>query len=151
MQFPIQDLLDEDLSYEWLKKHLHPEGLKCPEGHALPLDQSAHKRNRQGIPSFRCRTCGCVFNVFTGTVFSKARYAASTIVLVLRGIARGETTLKLSAELGIDRTHLHAKRQQIQALLVERFPPLPSARHRGRGRRDVPERRREGASPSFPR
>ncbi len=30
MEFPITELLDEELSTQWLLKHFHPDGLKCP-------------------------------------------------------------------------------------------------------------------------
>ncbi len=47
--FPITDLLDETECYHWLVHVLHPEGLKCRNGHALPEGQAPHDRSRAPI------------------------------------------------------------------------------------------------------
>ena len=124
LQFPLDELLDEQACYAFLLRVLHPDGLHCPQGHALPLDQAPHARHRAPILDYRCRTCGAVFNVFTGTIWSKTRYRCTTIVQILRGIAQGVPTKHLAAELGINRTHLLERRHQIQALLAQRLSPL---------------------------
>jgi transposase-like protein len=124
LQFPLDALLDEQACYAFLLRVLHPDGLHCPQGHALPLDQAPHDRHRAPILDYRCRTCGAVFNVFTGTIWSKTRYRCTTIVQILRGIAQGVPTKHLAAELGINRTHLLERRHQIQALLAQRLSPL---------------------------
>ena len=124
LQFPLDELLDEQACYAFLLRVLHPDGLHCPHGHALPLDQAPHARHRAPILDYRCRTCGAVFNVFTGTIWSKTRYRCTTIVQILRGIAQGVPTKHLAAELGINRTHLLERRHQIQALLAQRLSPL---------------------------
>lgn len=33
LPFPIEYLMDEQKCYEFLKKVLHPDRLRCPEGH----------------------------------------------------------------------------------------------------------------------
>jgi hypothetical protein len=43
-------------------------------------------------------------------------------VLLLRGIAKGESTARLSRELHIDRKHLGELRQQIQTNLYDTLP-----------------------------
>jgi hypothetical protein len=68
MRYPLTDLLNDDDCYNYLKNILHPDGMKCPHRHPLPPEQSPHDRNRAPIVDYRCRTCGAVFNVFTGTV-----------------------------------------------------------------------------------
>ena len=40
MDFPIIDLLDDEMSEAWLQKHFHPHGLKCAHG------QQPHNRAR---------------------------------------------------------------------------------------------------------
>ena len=82
MNFPIGELLDEQACYDFLKKILHPEGSCCPNGHPLPADQDPHDRHRDLIFDYRCRVCGAVFNIFTGTIWSGSRYPCSTIVLM---------------------------------------------------------------------
>jgi transposase-like protein len=122
--FPLDELLDEQACYDFLLRTLHPDGLRCPSGHALPSQQAAHDRHRAPILDFRCRTCGAVFNLFSGTVWAKSRYRPSTIVQIMRGIAQGVPTKHLAEELQIDRGHLLERRHQIQALLHQHLSPL---------------------------
>lgn len=82
MIFPIDELLDEQRCYDFLLKVLHPAGLHCPNGHPLPAGQAPHDRHRDPIVDYRCRTCGKVYNIFTGTVWSGSRYSCVTIVLI---------------------------------------------------------------------
>jgi hypothetical protein len=87
-----------------------------------------------------------VFNVFTGTIWSKTHYRCSSIIQVLKGIAQGTPTKHLAAELKLDRCTLNSRRHTIQVLLAGNFP-LPPASVDGRGggsRRNVSECRGEG-------
>ena len=122
--WPIDELLDEHRCYDFLLHTLHPDGLYCPNGHALPPDQALHDRDRAPILDYRCRQCGAVFNLFTHTMWSKSRYSCGQIVLILRGIAQGVPTKHLAAELNIDRSHLLTRRHQIQLLIEQRLSPL---------------------------
>jgi transposase-like protein len=115
--FPINDLLDEQACYQFLLKHLHPEGLRCPEGHPLAPNAAPHDRHRAPIFDYRCRTCGRVFNLFTGTPWQKTHYRCSQIVFILRGFGQGTPTLHLARELGIDRGTLLERRHRMQGLL----------------------------------
>ena len=124
LQFPLDDLLDEQACYDFLLQVLHPDGLHCPHGHALPATQAAHDRHRAPILDYRCRSCGAVFKLFTGTIWAKSHYRCATIVQILRGIAQGVPTNHLAAELGIDRGHLLERRHQIQVLVEQHLSPL---------------------------
>jgi transposase-like protein len=128
MIFPIDELLDEQACYDFLLRLLQPEGLRCPNGHSLPPDQAPHDRHRAPIVDYRCRECGSVFNIFTGTIWWKSRYQCSTIILIMRGIAQGVSTKHLAEELGIDRSHLLRRRHVIQELLREHLSPLSTKR-----------------------
>ena len=129
LQFPLDTLLDEQACHDFLLRTLHPDGLHCPSGHAVLPNQAPHDRHRAPILDYRCRTCGAVFNLFTGTIWAKSRYRCSTIVQILRGIAQGVPTKCLAEELGIDRGHLLARRHQIQSLVEQRLsPPRAAAR-----------------------
>jgi hypothetical protein len=79
--FPIEELMDEQRCYDFLLAILHPAGLHCPNGHLLPPDQSPHHRNRGPIYDYRCRICGKVYNIFSGTIWSGSRYSARLIIL----------------------------------------------------------------------
>ena len=98
MEFPIQDLLDDDACYAFLLEQLHPVGLCCPNGHPLARNQAPHMQDRAPVVDYRCRACGRVFNAFTGTLWQQTHYACATIVLMLRGIAQGTPTAHLARE-----------------------------------------------------
>ena len=127
MRFPITDLLDEQECYDFLLHTLHSDGLKCPKGHRLPPDQAPHDVNRAPVVEYRCRLCGCVYNLFTGTVWSGTQYDCPTVVLVIRGIAQGVPTRQLADELERDYGTLLERRHRIQQLALESKPkdPLP--------------------------
>ena len=127
LHFPLDDVLDEQACYDFLMRILHPDGLCCPHGHPLPPDQAAHDRHRAPILDYRCRTCGAVFNLFTGTLWTKTHYPCSTSVQILRGIAQGVPTKHLAEELGIDRGQVLARRHRIQALVAQHLSPLRAA------------------------
>jgi hypothetical protein len=55
-------------------------------------------------------------------VFEKTRQRPATLVLLLRGIAKGEPTARLARELAGSRKQLHTLRQRIQANLNETAP-----------------------------
>jgi transposase-like protein len=112
--FPIDELLSEEECYQYLKRSLHPEGLSCPNGHELPSDQAPHDRRREPIVDYRCRECGAVFNIFTDTVWSKTHYDCSTIVMLLRGFAKGVPTKWLTDEMDLAYPSVLKRRHRIQ-------------------------------------
>lgn len=67
IRFSISDLLNEPECYYFLLDLLHPQGLCCPYGHLLPASQGPHMRDRAPVLDYRCRECGAVSNLFTGT------------------------------------------------------------------------------------
>ena len=112
--FLIDELLSEEECYQYLKRSLHPEGLSCPNGHELPSDQAPHDRRRAPIVDYRCRECGSVFNIFPDTVWSKTHYDPSTIVMLLRGFAKGMPTKWLTDEMDLAYPSVLDRRHRIQ-------------------------------------
>lgn len=127
MRFPITDLLSEQECYDFLLRTLHPDGLKCPDGHPLPTGQAPHDISRAPVVDYRCRKCGRIYNLFSSTVWSGTHYDCVTIVLVMRGIAQGVTTKLLADELERDYGTLLERRHRIQHLALDNRPdgPLP--------------------------
>lgn len=127
IQFPITSLLGQQKCYDFLMEILHPDGLKCSCGHPLPLNQAPHDRSRDPIFDYRCRKCGKVFNIFTGTVWSGTHYTSRLVVLVMRGFTQGIPTLHLAQELNLDRGTLLERRRRVQrwALKHKCTDPLP--------------------------
>lgn len=115
MRFPIQDLLNQEECYQYLLDILHPNGLSCPEGHPLPADQAPHDRQRAPIVKYRCRQCGAVYNLFSGTMLSGTHYDSCTLVLMLRGFAKGASTQMIADELELDYGTVLKWRHRLQA------------------------------------
>jgi transposase-like protein len=122
IDFPIDELLDEEDCARWLEKHLHPAGLKCPR--CGKVDKRIAQRNGLWI-AYRCKSCDRYYSLLTDTVFEKTRQPPSKIVMLLRGIAKGEPTARLSRELCIGRPRLHKLRKRVQQQLLHTRPTTP--------------------------
>jgi len=120
--FPLDELLNEDECYAYLRDALHPDGLACPNGHSLPPDQAPHTRERAPIVNYRCRECGSVFNIFTDTVWQNTAYDVCTIVMLLRGFAKGVPTLQLTDEMDVDYGTVLKRRHRIQEAVAQGQP-----------------------------
>jgi transposase-like protein len=119
IDFPIAELLDDSICVLWLERYLHPHGLVCPRcGRA----ERRLFRDQGHFPAYRCRACEGYYTVLTGTVFAKTRQRPATLVLLLRGITKGEPTARLARELGLSRKQLHTLRQRIQTNLNATAP-----------------------------
>ena len=123
IDFPIIELLDDSICTRWRERHLHPDGLRCPDcGHS----ERRPFREHDHFPAYRCRACKGYYTLLTGTVFEKIRQRPATLVLLLRGTAKGEPTARLARELGLSRKQLHTLRQRIQANLSAENVPANS-------------------------
>lgn len=117
---PIADLMDYERCYSFLAALLHPAGLHCPGCQSvLPPHQRPHKLNSTGLPSFRCRSCGRVFNLYTKTALEGIHYRCVDVVLMLRGFVQGKTTLHLSRELSLNYKNLLSWRHRLQEFAYE--------------------------------
>jgi hypothetical protein len=111
IDFQIAELLDESTCTSWLERHLHPDGLCCPHcGHP----ERRLFREQGHFPACRCRAGYCYYTLLTGTVFTKTRQSPATLVLLLRGVAKGEPTARLARELELSCKQLHTLRHRIQ-------------------------------------
>jgi transposase-like protein len=100
MDFPIIDLLDEDLSVAWLVKHFHPEGLKCPHCQADSGKGRYFRTNGgSGLPVYRCHQCDGIYHLYTGTLFEGSQLTPAQVVLLVRGFLQGQTSAQLTREL----------------------------------------------------
>ncbi len=137
IEFSITDLLSDEACVRWLETYLHPGGLVCPHC------RSAERRlfREQGyFPADRCLACDGYYTLLSDTVFEKTRQRPATLVLLLRGIAKGESSSRLSRELGIGRKRVMELRQKIQNKLYETLPTAVMDGDRPLRPRTVPER-----------
>src|SRR5215475_13168802 len=119
IDFPIGELLDDSMCTLWLERHLHPGGLTCPR---CRHSERRLFRAQRHFPAYRCQACEGYYTLLTGRVFAKTRQRPATLVLLLRGVAKGEPTARLARELGLSRKQLHTLRQRIQANLNATAP-----------------------------
>jgi transposase-like protein len=115
MDFPIVDLMDQEGCRQKLFDLLHPEGFACPRCGATEGLNIHRRRPDSPVADHRCKSCRRVFNMFTNTPWQGTHLSPAQILLILRGIAKGEPTAKLAREVGISRQHLLRLRHAIQA------------------------------------
>jgi transposase-like protein len=126
MDFPITELLDEDLSTHWLLKHFHPDGLKCPRCGSREEEARTFRRTRRsGLVIYRCRQCEQTYSLYSGTVFEHRQLTPMQVVLLVRGVCKGEPTATLARELGLTRGTVHAIRKALQANAQALQPTTP--------------------------
>ena len=147
MAFPITELLDEQACYEFLVSVLHPQGLQCPAGHRVAVEQAPHMSDRAPVVDYRCRQCGKVFNVFTSTLWKGTHYSCRQVVLLVRGFAQGVPTLHLARELNLDYETVLTRRHGWQAQALKKSEDAPD-RSGHRSRRDVSECGRKRHAPA---
>ena len=130
MDFPIVDLLDDASSAVWLHQYLHPAGLQCPHcGASLQQAREFRTTGHSHLTVYRCQRCGGIYNLYSGTVFAGRHVRPAQVVLLLRGVCKGEPTAILARELGLCRQTVHDLRKALQANARQRQPqtPLPDA------------------------
>ena len=115
MIFPITDLLSGEASIAWIEKHFHPKGLRCPNCGAKKKRTRLFRRRRRGTADYRCLECDTAFNLYHGTIFSGSNLSPRQVVLLLRGVCKGESSPALAEELGLSRQSVHTWRKRLQA------------------------------------
>lgn len=116
MEFAITELLDAENSIEWLLKHFHPKGLICPK--CQRSGEQARKFRctpTSELDAHRCKYSGTTYNLYAGTVFQGNQWKPVQVVLLLRGICKGETPRELAAELELNYKTVLTMRHRVQA------------------------------------
>jgi transposase-like protein len=116
MDFPITDLMSEKASEEWIMEYFHPTGLKCPHCGAEWAKASPFRTTRTSqLQVYRCRECKGIYNLYSGTVFAARQLRPAQVVLLVRGVLKGESAATLARELGMSRTTITELRHLLQA------------------------------------
>ena len=124
MIFPITDLLDDKQTEEWLLEHFHPKGLRCPKCGSTRR-RTFRETETSRLTVYRCLECEGVYNLYSGTLFEKKHLRPSQVVLLLRGEAKGESSMRLAQELGVSRTTVHHLRKELQQNAERLQPEAP--------------------------
>jgi transposase-like protein len=119
IDYPINELLNEEGCKQWLERHLHPNGFVCPQ---CQSQERRFHRQQRSFESYLCRACGCYYTLLTGSAFAGSRQSARTLVLLLRGISKGESTNRLHRELDMSYKQVLTLRHRLQQHLDESAP-----------------------------
>jgi transposase-like protein len=115
MDFPLSDLMSEQASTEWIMEHFHPTGVVCVHCGAPWSRASEFRRTRKSqLVVYRCRDCSGIYNLYSGTIFAARQLRPSQVVLLVRGVLKGESAMTLARELGMSRTTITELRYLIQ-------------------------------------
>jgi hypothetical protein len=123
MDFPIIDLLDDELSSQWLLKYFHPDGLKCPHcGQGLPEAREFRQTQTSQLTVYRCNCCHGIYNLYSRTVFEGRYFRPAQAVLLLRGVTKGDPSAEIAREIGGSQQTVLAIRREIQANALRHQP-----------------------------
>jgi len=126
MEIPITELLDHKRSVEWIIEYFHPDGFKCPGcGGSTDEARAFRTTRRSQLTTYRCQLCQTPYNLYTGTVFQQHHLSPQQVVLLMRGICKGETTNMLAQELALNYKTVLELRHRIQAKAERQQPNTP--------------------------
>jgi transposase-like protein len=126
MDFPIADLMSEKASTEWIMEYFHPNGVRCPHCQAEWARAFEFRTTRTSqLTVYRCRECMGIYTLYSGTVFEGRHFRPSQVVLLVRGVLKGESAATLARELGMSRTTVTALRHRLQANAAQMQPTTP--------------------------
>ena len=128
MDFPIVELIDDELGTIWLLKHFHPNGLNCPHcGASMAEAREFRETKKSQLTVYRCNCCQGIYNLYSQTVFEGRYFRPGQAVLLLRGVCKGDPTAEIAREIGVSRQTVHDVRQELQANAERHQPqePLP--------------------------
>ena len=128
MRFPITNLLNQKECEDWLLEYFHLDGLRCPNCQADVSEAHLFRRTQKSnLQVYRCNQCDSVYNLYSRTVFQQRHLRPEQVVLLLRGVVKGESSQALADELGVSyQTVLEIRRDlQANAALLQPDTPLP--------------------------
>jgi len=94
---------------------LHPEGLKCPNGHELEKAW-IHRTDRKPIIDYKCKICGKYFNIFTETTLQGTRLSVTQLFQCFNGVLFKVPYQKLSTQIGISRRSVSVNSKKMELL-----------------------------------
>lgn len=123
MDFPIVELLDDELSRQWLLKHFHPDGLKCPHcGAGVNQAREFRQTKTSQLTVYRCNQCQGIYNLYSRTVFEGRHFRPAQAVLLVRGVIKGQPSAEIGCEIGVSRQTALELRHEIQGLAEQHQP-----------------------------
>ena len=119
-------LLDAESCLKWIERYFHPDGWACSHcGASVDHARLFRTTLRSHVPVYRCKACQGVYTIYSGTVFQGTPLPPTKVMLLLRGIFKGEPSLALARELRLARQTVHHYRQVLQAEVLRQQPETP--------------------------
>ena len=131
MDFPITELLDREESINWIVKYFHNGALRCPRCQASVQDAREFRTTKKSqLTVYRCRHCHQTYNLYSHTVFEQRHIPPEKIILLLRGVIKGEPSIVLARELELHYTTVLELRRDLQdnACVLQPDTPLEDER-----------------------
>jgi hypothetical protein len=126
MDFPITDLMSDKASTDWIMEHFHPDGIRSPHCDAAWAEASEFRRTKRSeLIVYRCKRCQGIYNLYSGTLFEARHVRPAQVVLLVRGVLKGERAARLARELRMSRTTTTELRHLIQANAAEMQTEMP--------------------------
>ena len=120
--------MSDKASEEWIMEYFHPTGIRCPHcgaGWARAFEFRTTRKSQLTV--YRFRECRGIYNLYSGTIFEARQLRPAQVVLLVRGVLKGESAATLARELGMSRTTITELRHLIQqnAVRLQNVAPLP--------------------------
>jgi transposase-like protein len=126
MEFPITDLLDPESCTNWVIEHFHPRGFGCSVcGARVDEARPFRTTRRSHLTVYRCRACQHTYNLYSGTVFAQYHLTPMQLVLLIRGVLKGEPSKRLATELAVNYQTVLRLRHKLQANAERLQPQTP--------------------------
>lgn len=108
MEFPMDDLFDEERSEQWVMEYFHPNGLTCPDcGRGTDVARRVRRTSRSRVSVSRCRQCYRVYNIYTGIIVQGKQLRPAQVMLLVQGVCNREPLTVLARDVGISHTTVH--------------------------------------------
>jgi len=102
MEFPITNLLSQEHREQWLLDYCHPDGLTCSRCGTAVADADIQRQTQKSqLRVYGCKHCQQIYNLYSGTVFQQCHLTPPPVILLGRGVLKGEASTTLAAELGV--------------------------------------------------
>ena len=115
MDFPITELFDREESINWIVEHFHQGKLSCPRCAASVNEAREFRTTKKSqLTVYRCIHCQQTYNLYSNTVFEQRHIPPEKVILLLRGVLKGEPALVLARELELHYTTVLEVRRDLQ-------------------------------------
>jgi len=88
-------------------EHFHPAGLRCLHCHATWAEAREFRTTRRSqLTVYRCHACRGIYNLYSRTIFEARQLRPAQVVLLVRGVLKGESAAILARELEMSESWL---------------------------------------------